>query len=381
MLKNKKIIYLVSSLDKGGAESHLATLAEEIKKKNYKILVVYFKGNGYWEKHLKKKKIQVIKIPINNFLDFLFKFFLLNKIIKKFSPSIVHCNLSLAEIYGFLLKKLSNLDFKLIVTKHLDSFFLEASRGKDSKFKGIFIENLVLNEAHKIIFISDAVKKYFLNNTKINIDKKKCRVIYYGLNKKSYQKYSQKNINNLKKKLNINDKCLIIGCVARHVEQKSLDFLINSFNLISKKNYNLKLIIVGSGPLTEDLKKLSKSLRIDQKILWIPHFEKISKIISIFDICCLTSHYEGLGLFLLESMLLKKPILASKVAAIPEVVSHNLNGFLFKLNSFTSYEKYFNKLKQKKLRIRFGKQGYKILLSKFELNKMIKNFLYIYEQE
>lgn len=53
-MKILKIIYLISSIDKGGAETHLAILAEQVKKKNHKVLVIYFKGNGYWRKYLKK---------------------------------------------------------------------------------------------------------------------------------------------------------------------------------------------------------------------------------------------------------------------------------------------------------------------------------------
>ena len=49
-----KIIHLISSMDKGGAESHLASLTK-MQNKNNKVIIIYFKGNDYWKKKLKKK--------------------------------------------------------------------------------------------------------------------------------------------------------------------------------------------------------------------------------------------------------------------------------------------------------------------------------------
>ena len=58
-----KIIHLISSMDKGGAESHLATLTK-MQNKNNKVIIIYFKGNNYWKKKLQKKNINVIRRKI-----------------------------------------------------------------------------------------------------------------------------------------------------------------------------------------------------------------------------------------------------------------------------------------------------------------------------
>ena len=377
-MKVLKVIYLISSIDKGGAETHLVTLAENIKKKNHKVLLIYFKGHGFWSKYLKKNGIQVLKIKTVNIFSFFFNFFKLKKIVKNYSPDILHCNLSLAEIYGYLIKKFTKLNFKLIITKHLDSFYFEASNGKKSIFNGLFLEKLILKNAYKIIFISKAVKKYFCK--KIKLGERQSCIIYYGLNKKFYKKTSVDDVIELKEKFKIVKKDLIIGCVARHVRQKSLDFLIRSFCVSSIKNKNLKLILVGTGPLTNELKKIAETLNLGSRIVWIKHFQDISKIISIFDISTLTSQYEGLGLFLLESMLLKKPIIATSRGAIPEVVIDNFNGYLLKSNDLNLFDKCIEKFKNKRVRKKFGNEGYKLFLKKFSLKKMTKSFLNIYEK-
>lgn len=375
-MKNKKLVYLISSIDKGGAESHLANLALEVNKKSYKVLIVYFKGNGYWKKFLEKKGILVKKIEVNNIFSFFFNFFKLRKIVNIFQPNIIHCHLSLAEIYGYLLSKFCNLKFKFIITKHLDSFFFEASGGQKKIVRGIFLEKIIFMKADKIVFISNAVKNYFLN--KIFINKKKYNVIYYGLPAVS-KSLNLKSKKILKKNFKLKKKDLILGCVARHVKQKSLEFLLQAFQLSLEANYNLKLIIVGTGPLTKKLKHLANKLQIDNRVIWIPHFENIYSIINIFDISCLTSKYEGLGLFLLESMAMKKPIVATNAGAIPEIVKNNYNGFLIKSNDTKMFKNSIDKLQNKKLRSQFGKESFIILSKKFTVKEMITKFIDIYE--
>ena len=374
----KKIIYLISSLDKGGAETHLSFLADAVSKKNFEVTIIYFKGSGYWKNYLEKKKIKIINIEVKSLLGFAINFFRLKKIVEIIKPSIVHCHLSMAEIYGYLLSIFCTTKFNFIISKHLDSFYLEASKGKNFFFKGIFIEKIIFKKVNKIIFISKAVKKYFFKNIKIN--SKKYSLIYYGLNSNFYKNNQKKKIIQIKKLVNYKKNDLIIGSVSRHVKQKNLDFLIRCFSACYKEDKNLKLILVGSGPLTNSLKKLAKNIKINHRIIWISHIEEIKIIINLFDISCLASNYEGLGLFLLESMLCKKPVLASNCGAIPELIKNNYNGLLFKPNNINSFKSSLKKLKNVNLRKKYGNTGSLVLAKKFLFKTMIAKHLRVYEK-
>ena len=118
-----KILHIITSLNKGGAENHLAQLAElQSKQKKNEINIIYFRGDDYWSEILKKKKIKVERFTIKKNYDFISLFFQLIKIffyIRKLKPEIVHAHLGLSEIMSVVLKKF----FRFEITKSQNTCF------------------------------------------------------------------------------------------------------------------------------------------------------------------------------------------------------------------------------------------------------------------
>jgi len=339
-MKKKKLLHIITSIDNGGAENHLRDLISR-QVSTYDVFLIYFKGSNYHKDDLVSKGVKVFKIRFLNKNIFLFviKFLLVLKIFKNIKPDIVHCHLWISELYGLFLKLIYRKSFLLIVTKHLDSFFLEGSYGIKNFVRGIFIERIIFYYTDHVIFISKAVKKFFLK--KIYITKKKYSVIYYGINLKKFVKLNSKKKMNLKKKLDIDNKTFVLGCIARHVEQKSLDIIIKSFSLFVQKNPDIKakLIMIGKGHLESELKHLAKDLNINKKIIWINYTDNINLYFNIFDMFCLSSRYEGLGLVLLESLASGVPVLATRSGAIPEIIINKKNGYLVKYGDINNFSK------------------------------------------
>ncbi len=372
-----KIFHLITSIDNGGAENHLASIVKEQIKKN-EVTVIYLKGNDYWKKKLVSRGIRVIRFNLENLTNIInlcLTIYRVNKVISEKKPEIVHSHLTSMELIGAIIKFFSNNKFKFIVTKHLDSFFLEASSGQNNFIQGKLLDFFIFKNADKIICISKQIKKYFLK--KIKVPRKKLKVIYYGLNKsdlrskKTNVQYLQ--IKNLKKHF-------LICCIARHVKQKSLDFLIKAFYEFRKTDPNSKLILVGNGPETKKLKNLSKNLKLDKEIIWIDYSENVLKILKLSNVFVLPSRYEGFGLVLLEAMYAGKPIIASNVSAIPEVIKNNWNGLLFKHNNIRELKSKLLKIKNKNISKKFIKNSKKSLEKKFNFNKMINSTYEIYQK-
>lgn len=374
-----KIVHVISSIDKGGAESHLYSLvSEQVKNKN-NIKIIYFKGNSFWEDKLKKIGAEVINFKLKSNLN-LFKLFLIffkiNFFFKKFKPDVVHAHLTLSEIIILFSRIFFNLKYKFIVTKHLDSFFFEGSNGQNKIIKGLFLEKILFNIADHVIFISLAVKKYFLR--KIKRIKKNYSVIYYGINKND-DKVNPLLLKKLIKKYKINKEDFIILCIARATKQKRLDVLLEGFSLFTKQKKQSKLLLVSQGPELNSLKKLSEKLKIEKKIVWINYTSNINEHFKISNVFCLTSDYEGLGLVILEAFKMNVPVIASNKSAIKEIVKNNYSGLLFNNSKPANLSKCLEKIYFNKNFIRRITKNYKKILSdQFSINYENKKILKIY---
>jgi glycosyltransferase involved in cell wall biosynthesis len=376
----KKILHIITSIDNGGAENHLIDLILE-QVKIYDVYLVYFKGDDYHFNKLKKIKVNVLKINYikSTFFLFFINFFKLFKFFKKINPQIVHCHLWISEIYGLLLKLFSKNHFSLIITKHLDSLIFEASFGQNKFFNGVYMEKIIIKYSDHLIFISKSVRNYFIN--KIYINKKKYSIVKYGINSKKFTKLNYNKFYNLKKKLGIKKGTYIVGCVSRHVEQKNLNLLLNAFAKFTNDNSNIetKLILIGKGYLTFDLKNLAINLGINNKIVWVSHTNNINLYFKLFNVFCICSKYEGFGLVLLEALAFGLPIVATKSGSFPEIVINNRNGYLVDRNNIDNFS---YRIKDSLRLIKtnnFKEKQQKYLNNNFSLKKVFLNTEKIYK--
>ena len=194
-----KILHTITSLDKGGAENHVAQLGIIQKKKSNNVKFFISKNSNYWPKVLKKKKIEVFKSNyfhessiLQKIIKLLNDILKLKKIIRKYKPDIIHAHLPYMEIITYLTLFLSNEKPKFIISKHVDNVFFQGSIGQKRNLFGAFLERTISKKTNSIIAISKSVKKFLISDY-IGIDRNKIHVVYYGINKSSILK------NNIKK--------------------------------------------------------------------------------------------------------------------------------------------------------------------------------------
>ena len=124
-----KILHVITSLNRGGAEIHLLNLVSEQVKNGYEVELIYWKKNANLTKYFSKLKIKtyclnknIFFLEKNLFINFIFCCLRLNKRINLFNPDILHAHLPFSELISFF-----NLIFrkhiKFIISKHLDTVY------------------------------------------------------------------------------------------------------------------------------------------------------------------------------------------------------------------------------------------------------------------
>jgi len=123
--------------------------------------------------------------------------------------------------------------------------------------------------------------------------------------------YDEKIRNKKRKELGIKKNQLVIGHIGRFMTQKNHTFLIDIFNEIHKENNDAVLILVGQGPLLENMRKKVNQLKLTDYVQFLGQRNDVNELYQVFDAFLLPSLYEGLGVVLIEAQCSGLPCVCS----------------------------------------------------------------------
>ena len=193
-------------------------------------------------------------------------------------------------------------------------------------------------------------------------------------------KYDETVRKEKRKELNIDDDTLVIGHVGRFVEQKNHRFLIDIFNEVHKQNENSILLLVGQGPLMEEIKEEVKSLGIEDCVKFLGQRNDINELYQVMDLFLFPSLYEGLGMVAVEAQVSGLPCVVSteipEIAKVTEKITIiNLEN---KIEIWTEIIfKYLKNINRKNINFTNGIKKYDIIK---ETTKLEKKYLNSYKR-
>jgi glycosyltransferase involved in cell wall biosynthesis len=186
-----------------------------------------------------------------------------------------------------------------------------------------FIDIFFIRYFDLIITASDKIKEEMLQ---YHIAENKIRVIDYGIN---IEDFDTPILNGaLRKELGIHENEKIIGTIGRLKTEKGHIFLLQAAKEILKQFKDIKVVIVGDGPLRNQLEAQARTFGIEKNIIFTGHRKEKLELLTMMDIVVLPSVEEGLPIALLEAMAAKRPVIATRVGAIPKVIKDHENGIL-----------------------------------------------------
>lgn len=246
----------------------------------------------------------------------------LKRILKVLKPDVVYLHSSKAGAVGRI-TLLLNSKIKIIYNAH--GWYFNAKMGNLKRKIFTLIEKILAIKTDVIVNISkneyDSAIKY-----KIASKEKMC-IIENGIDFEKYNNLDE--CRSIKRKsYGISDNNIIIGIVGRLSEQKDPMTSIKAFRKIKEEIPNAKMMFVGSGELEREILEYSKNNNIEKDIIITGWVSDVEKYIPVFDIAILPSKWEGFGLAIVEYMICGKPIVASNVGGISNIIENGKNGFL-----------------------------------------------------
>jgi len=176
----------------------------------------------------------------------------------------------------------------------------------------------------------------------------------------------------------------LVGVVARLEPEKGHRFLIEAFPGVLERAPRTWLAIVGEGSLGEELRAQVAALGspASDRIIFTGRRDDISALTADLDIAVLPSLREAQGISILEAMARRKPVVASAVGGIPEVLTDGVDGLLVLPRDSQALAEAIGRLaKSPSLRERMGEAGYRTVVERFSIDAMVRQVQEVYDEE
>ncbi|MBU0533654.1 MAG: glycosyltransferase [Candidatus Omnitrophica bacterium] len=359
------ILYLIATLDIGGAERQLVELVKRIDKKKFNPIVCCLTRGGPLEQELKETRVEYFILGKKFKFDFSVIFKLIS-ILKQKNIHILHTWMFTSNSFGRMAGIVSQTPIMIASERCVDLW---------KNGLHLLIDKTLANFTDKIICVSEAVKNFYHNDAYIPLDK--MITIYNGI-----KIDDEVNIDKEKKKKEFGaiGKDNIVTTVGRLAPQKGIEYLLYAVPKILESMSKIKFLIVGEGTEKNKLKKLADKLNISRNIIFTGLRNDVNEILTITDIFVLPSIFEGLPNVIMEVMLSKKPVIATRIPGTDELVVDGETGILVPPKDAESLASaIINVLKNPAKAKEMGINGRKRVEKYFSIDKTVRKTEELYE--
>lgn len=371
MMKKIRILHVAQAA--GGVDRYIRMLLKYLDKEKFENILVCsqdfhaedYRGLiGYFE------QIEMTRAIGGNDLKAIKE---VRTLIKKYNPDIVYAHSSKAGAIA----RVADIGLKnhCLYNPHGWAFNMRCSAKKKAIYTAI--EKIAAPFCDKIICISDAEKQSAL-------DKKICRedklqVIFNGVDIEAYENGIHGTVK--RKDLNIPEDAFVVGMVGRISPQKAPDIFIKMAKHVKDKVSNAHFIIVGNGDQEAEIQKYAKDNNFLDSLHITGWVDNPMSYVELFDVACLLSRWEGFGLVLPEYMMARKPIVASRVDAIPNIICDGENGLLVEMDDVVGASTAVLKLYlNNNLKSKLIDEGLKTVYKKFDVQRMTRETEKLFEE-
>jgi len=296
-------------------------------------------------------------------------FNLVNSVSKLKDRDLIHVHWLIPNGLGALIvKKIFKIPY--ISTIYGEEVYLS------KRYKIDFILRSFINNSNRSVAISKGTLESCL---KIGLKTETFDVIPFGVDTDFFRPLN----------INRNLKTFQVLSVGYLIERKGFEYLIKAMPNVLKKYANVKLKIVGSGPLEGDLKCLINNLNLNKNVEILKNVsdEELLNLYNSSDLFILPSivdsqgNTEGLGVVLLEAMACKVPVIGSNIGGIPDIIQDGETGLLVPEKNISELSKaVINLVENEDFRNKLANGGYKLVGDKFNWRKIAQSYINLYTQ-
>lgn len=303
-----------------GAEVQLKVLLSKlVQRREFNLSVILFNG-GRLEKELEDVGIPVTVFPETEwgsakiFLELVRKF-------KKSNIQLIHTHKYKDTILAAPAAKLCGIPHVVRTVHGLREPFAGLQAFKMSAYEAI--ERTVHRHCvDALIGVSSQIE------ATCKADGVVSRVVCIRNGIKLHGKARESDRRRTREELGVEPNTCLVGTVGRLTPVKGIPYFLEAARILFRQGTSLKVLIVGDGSIRAALQAQAQDLGISGNVVFLGHREDTVELMQALDIFVLPSLSEGIPMALLEAMAASRPVVASRVGGIPEIITDGTDGCL-----------------------------------------------------
>jgi glycosyltransferase involved in cell wall biosynthesis len=363
-----RVLEVMATGTNGGAQEHVYSLATRLNRECYEIRVVSL-SHGSSVRRLEKAGIDVTVIDEP---DDRAAVRALADAVASFAPEIIHNHMYRAEVIGTLAAlQLGEKGCKrpaIISTVHSSRIRCVDDRQTLRQLTPLM---------DRLIVVSQAIERKVREEGRIGAP---VSLIYNGVDLQRYN--HQQPCCTLHEEYLIPEEAPIVGVVARLEAEKGHRTLIDAWPDVLAAVPNAWLLVIGEGSERDALEAEAATLGVSERVVFTGRREDVPAVTAALDVSVLPSYREAQGLSVLEAMALSRPVVASKVGGIPEMIEDGVTGLLVPPNDCEALAAAIVRLlTDHPFADMIARRGHDLVHERFCIELMVNSIETIYDEE
>lgn len=364
----KTVLHMIDTTGPGGAETVFIQLADLLRSKGYRSLVV-IRGPGWVKDELERRGLEPIVLDAKGSFAAGFLSQLI-RLAKREKVDIIQSHLLGSNVYAAMLGAI--IRRPVVATYHgmVDVNPNERFRLLKHKVMQWGISRYVAVSRS----LAARIKERNL------LDPAKTRIIYNGVNSLRYSRDAERR--DLRKALGLSGQDVLVGSLGNVRPAKAYDVLIQAAKLVGQARANIHFVIAGHKrpSLMAELEEQMRAQGVEGKVHFVGFVEDSAGFLSQLDFFLLSSRSEGFSIATIEAMMTGLPVVVTRCGGPEEIVEHGHTGWIAEAESATSIaEGLIHLLDQPGVAARLATAGERHARRHFGIDAMVDAYLDVYQ--
>lgn len=318
--KVMKILHVIDTLGVGGAERLLLTLLPAFVQSRGDVTVAVFRPPFDLQADFEAAGVRVVQLPDRAKWNLIARAIDIAHLARMHNCAVIHAHLYFPAICTALAKIMRLTHAVTVVTFHNLAYREGANRaGVGLKVRKLLASKLYPRGFDAMTAVSKAVAEHYVHSLHLN----RVEVVYNPIDVEEVDGLKLTNTGGV-------SLCPHLVLPGRMVREKGHTDFLKALAILAKRGVDFRATLAGGGPLETVIAEETLLLGLGPKveITGVIDHRRMLTIISDADIVVVPSRFEGFGLTAVEAMALSRPVVASSVGGLPEIIEDNLSGML-----------------------------------------------------